>query len=131
MCYGALNIERNSTRFKISARNAKVYGKGRRDLTLTRKFTTPLHVYTCLHVHVENIFTIKMSSKKNKSKSKKSSEGESSLLLKDGSNDSFTVTDFIEKGKTLQNRPTSLTGFYTKISVQYMQILSDNNQSAE
>lgn len=59
-----------------------------------------------------------MSSKKNKSKSKKASDGESSLVLKEGSNDfsnlqtsgheggsckslnssSFTVIDFIEKG---------------------------------
>lgn len=60
-----------------------------------------------------------MSSKKNKNKAKKSSEADGSLLLKDGSNDAsdlhtsgqeggscrslsgntFTVTDFIEKGK--------------------------------
>lgn len=61
-----------------------------------------------------------MSSKKNKSKTKKASEGDSSLLLKEGStdssnlqtsshdggsckslnNNSFAVIDFIEKGKT-------------------------------
>lgn len=87
---------------------------------VTRKFTTLLRVYTCLQSHVENIVTIKMSSKKNKSKSKKSSEGDDSLVLKESSRDSsnlqtpgqdggsckssncnsFTVTDFIEKGKT-------------------------------
>lgn len=75
--------------------------------------------YACLQFHVESVLAIKMSSKKNKSKSKKSSEGDGSLVLKDGSHDSsnlqtpghdggsgkssnsnsFTVMDFIEKGK--------------------------------
>lgn len=74
-----------------------------------------------------------MSSKKNKSKSKRASEGDSSLLLKESSNDSsnlqtssheggsstslhsnsFTVIDFIEKGKTLRHKANSLTCFDT------------------
>lgn len=74
---------------------------------------------------MENIITIKMSSKKNKSKSKKSSEGDTSLLLKEASNDSsnlqtssheegscksldnnsFTVMDFIDKGKDSLHEP--------------------------
>lgn len=74
---------------------------------------------------MEKIVTIKMSSKKNKSKSKKSSEGDTSLQLKEASNDSsnlqtssheggscknldnnsFTVTDFIEKGKDVLHEP--------------------------
>lgn len=96
----------------------------------------PLHVYTCLRFHVGKFFTIKMSSKKNKNKSKKASEGESSLILKEGPNDSsnlqtssheggsckslnsdsFTVIDFIEKGKNLLHKPQSLTGSDAGIS---------------
>lgn len=65
-----------------------------------------------------------MSAKKNKSKSKKASEGESSVSLKEGSDDpanlqtsgheggnckrfnnSFAVIDFIDKGKELVHDP--------------------------
>lgn len=74
---------------------------------------------------MEKIITLKMSSKKNKSKSKKPSEGDTSFLLKEASNDSsnlqtssheggscksvdnssFTVIDFIEKGKDVLHEP--------------------------
>lgn len=63
---------------------------------------------------MEDIFTIKMSSKKNKSKSKRASEGDSSNdscgLTTSGqeggrsrslSSHSFTVIDFIDKGESL------------------------------
>lgn len=69
-------------------------------------------------------FAIKMSSKKNKNKPKKSSEADGSLLSKDSSNDSsnpqtpghegggcrnvnsnaFTITDFIDKGENHKYR---------------------------
>lgn len=79
---------------------------------------SPLHVYTCRRIHVEHIFTVIMSSKKNKSKSKRASEGDNSLLQKDESSslqisgldggscrspdfNSFSVMDFIEKGENL------------------------------
>ncbi|XP_008419366.1 spermatogenesis-associated protein 5 isoform X1 [Poecilia reticulata] len=75
---------------------------------------SPLHVYTCRQIHVEHIYTVIMSSKKNKSKSKRTSEGDNSLLQKDESCilqisgldggscrspdcNSFSVMDFIEK----------------------------------
>uniref|UniRef100_A0A3Q4H702 AFG2 AAA ATPase homolog A n=1 Tax=Neolamprologus brichardi TaxID=32507 RepID=A0A3Q4H702_NEOBR len=71
-----------------------------------------------------------MSSKKNKSKTKKASEGNSSFLVKEGLNDSsslqtsrtdggsckslncnsFTVIDFIEKGKKTRHESKHLTG---------------------
>lgn len=71
-----------------------------------------------------------MSSKKNKSKTKKASEGDSSFSLKEGLNDSsslqtsrtdggsckslncnsFTVIDFIEKGKKTRHESKHLTG---------------------
>uniref|UniRef100_A0A3B5MHQ2 AFG2 AAA ATPase homolog A n=1 Tax=Xiphophorus couchianus TaxID=32473 RepID=A0A3B5MHQ2_9TELE len=51
---------------------------------------SPLHVYTCRRIHVEHIFTVIMSSKKNKSKSKRASEGDNSLLQKDESTDDKT-----------------------------------------
>lgn len=103
---------------------SEVYGRRRWALTLTRKFTVPLRVYACCGVHVGKFFAVKMSSKKNKNKAKKSSEADGSLLLKDASNDAsdlqtsgqeggscrslssntFTVTDFIEKGKNWMYR---------------------------
>lgn len=72
-----------------------------------------------------------MSSKKNKSKSKKASEGDSSLLLKEDSslqtssheggsckrlNNSFTVMDFIDKGESLLHKQNGLTRFDTRRS---------------
>uniref|UniRef100_A0A3B3X9S1 AAA+ ATPase domain-containing protein n=1 Tax=Poecilia mexicana TaxID=48701 RepID=A0A3B3X9S1_9TELE len=51
---------------------------------------SPLHVYTCRQIHVEHISTVIMSSKKNKSKSKRTSEGDNSLLQKDESSDDKT-----------------------------------------
>lgn len=91
---------------------------------------TPLDVYTCFRFHVEKLFAITMSSKKNKSKTKKASEGDSSFLVKEGQNDSsslqtsrtdggsckslncnsFTVIDFIEKGKKTRHESKHLTG---------------------
>lgn len=78
-----------------------------------------------------------MSSKKNKSKSKKASEGDSSLLLKEASNDSsdlqtssheggscrslnnnsFTVIDFIDKGKNLLHEPWTFNRLLTRWTV--------------
>lgn len=71
-----------------------------------------------------NLQTVEMSAKKNKSKSKKASEGDSSVSLKEGSDDpgnlqtsgheggnckrfnnSLTVIDFIDNGKEFVHDP--------------------------
>lgn len=85
-------------------------------------------VFTRPNFHVGRLFPrLNMSSKKNKSKSKRGSEGNSSLLSKEDSSlqtssheegscktlssNSFTVIDFIDKGQNLPKEPDSPSAF--------------------
>lgn len=76
------------------------------------------------------LLQLNMSSKKNKSKSKKGSDGDASVLSKGDSSlqtssheegsskilnsNSFTVIDFIDKGKSLLKEPGSSSAFCIK-----------------
>lgn len=81
-------------------------------------------MFTRSNFHVGRLFPLlNMSSKKNKSKSKRGSEGDGSVLAKEDSGlqtssheggscktlngNSFTVIDFIDKGKNLVKNPDS------------------------